>query len=154
MSISLYFKPLSLEDISIIESWTYQGFMTSVDMSFYHQNLKEKGLLKGPLLCDGFSVFYGKERFGLLEVYKIKEGIEIGLALKPTYVGKGLSKAFIYNSVCFIKAYYTYSEDYIYLSVDKKHQDAYHAYLKAGFKVYKERASDVQMRLDVSLVID
>jgi ribosomal-protein-alanine N-acetyltransferase len=149
MSIEFQYKPLSMSDIEKIESWTYTGFMTSVDMSFYYQNYRQKGLLKGPHLCDGYGVFVDNELYGLLEVYEIEQGIEMGLALNPKYVGKGLSKGFILNCIDFLKSHYAYMKNYIYLSVDKKNHQAYYAYIKTGFKVYKESEAEFYMRMDV-----
>jgi hypothetical protein len=149
MSLVFQYKPLSMSDIEKIESWTYSGFMTSVDMSSYRQNYREKGLLKGPLLCEGFGVFVNTELFGLLEAYEIEQGIEIGLALNPKRVGKGLSKSFILSCIAFIKSHYAYKQDYIYLSVNKQNHQAFFAYIKAGFKVYKKTDADYLMRISL-----
>lgn len=144
--IDYKFFPISIEDVSKIENWKYQGYIKDIYMEPYHKNLKLYNKLKGPDLCDGFSVYLKNELFGLFEYYHRNDYIEIGLAINPKYVGKGYSKTFIEAGILFLKNHFHYKHDYVYLTVEKENYQAYHAYLKSGFQVIDDKKEEVMMR--------
>lgn len=130
-----------------IASWRYSGFMKEIYMKPYFDHYNDlTGEMKGPLQCDGFAVFNGNELCGLFEYY-IKDGaIEIGLALAPSYIGKGFSKDFILSGIEFGVNLYDYHKDYILLSVDHRNIAAYKSYLKAGFVEYDRNDEEIFMK--------
>jgi ribosomal-protein-alanine N-acetyltransferase len=135
MEIEYQFKDLTMNDVKEIESWTYQGFMKSIDMTHYNKNFKEKGIVKGPLMCDGYGVFCGDQLCGLFECYWKKDGLlEIGLALNPAYVGKHMSISFINEGIQFVVKNHHYNKGVVTLTVDEKNIAAHKAYLSAGFR--------------------
>ncbi len=143
------FNPISIDDVFIIENWRYDGYMKSIFMKPYHDNLASLGVLKGPDLCDGFSVYVEKDLFGLFEYYHRDDFIEIGLAINPKYIKKGYSKSFIEAGISFAKKNYNYQKDYIYLTVEKENIAAYNAYKNADFVIVHEDALEIVMRRKV-----
>jgi len=144
--IDYKFIPISLEDVLEIENWTYDGYMKNIYMKPYHMNLELHKELKGPDFCDGFSVYLDKNLFGLFEYYQRKDYVEIGMAINPKYAGKGFSKDFIEAGILFLKENLNYHYDFVYLSVEKGNEQAYHAYLKSGFKVFNKKEEKILMR--------
>lgn len=131
----LILKEITLNDVKKMSAWKYDGYLSEIDMSFYFKNLKDHNVLKGPLMCDGYSVYQDKCLFGLFEFYLKESGyIEIGLAMNPKFVGQGHSKDFILAGLNFMIKKYGYEKEYVMLSVEKKNKSAYYAYKKMGFK--------------------
>ena len=147
--VDYVFYPISLEDILNIEKWTYDGYLKKILMEPYHINFASSGKYKGPDFCDGFSVYLGKDLFGLFEYYHRNDFVEIGLAINPKYIGKGYSKSFIEAGISFLKQYFSYQKDYICLTVDKENLQAYKAYLKSGFFVVNEFEDEILMRKNI-----
>ncbi len=142
------FVPMKSQDADEIKEWRYDGYLESILMDPYYKNIHpETGIMRGPNGCDGYAVYSGDELIGLFEYYH-KEGgiIEIGLALNPKYVGKGLSKDFILAGINFAIKKYDYRRDFMQLTVDIKNENAYHAYLKAGFKEISRDKEEVFMK--------
>ncbi len=140
------FKPMTLKYAEAIRKWKYQGYMKSIFMDPYFENIEDGEALTGPGGCDGFAVFYAKELFGLFEYYHLNDDtIEIGLAINPKYVGQNLSKEYIYAGLKFCKKRYDYQKDIIKLTVDVKNLSAYYAYQKAGFKEISRNDEEIAM---------
>ena len=138
--------PISIEDVLQIENWKYEGYIKNIFMDPYHENLKLYNKLKGPDLCDGFSVYLENELFGLFEYYHRENYVEIGMAINPKYVGKGFSKSFIKAGILFLKEHFNYVKDFVYLTVEKGNEQAYHAYLKSGFDVFDKKEEEIFMK--------
>lgn len=119
----------------IIKEWRYDGYMKEIFMDPYYENVNSKtGIMNGPGKCDGYAVLDSAQIIGLFECYIKEKGIiEIGLALNPEFVGKGLSREFILQGIDFIKKAYDYRKPYIQLTVEINNKSAFYAYLKAGF---------------------
>lgn len=144
------FRPMTLEYAKEIKEWKYDGYMEDIYMDPYFDNYNEvTGEMKGPGNCDGYVAIYEIEVIGLFEYYFKDEVMEIGLALNPKYVGKGLSKEFIKQGIYFGIVTYSYKKDYIKLSVEPDNTAAYNAYKKYGFYEYNKTDDEIQMRIDL-----
>ena len=136
------FKPMTLDFANEIVKWKYTGFMKSIYMKPYFDNYNEDtSEMKGPGNCDGFVAVEGNDIVGLFEYYHHDDCMEIGLALSPDYIGKGLSKNFILDGMMFGVKKFDYKKDFIKLCVELGNVAAYKAYLKVGF-VEKDRNSE------------
>ncbi len=131
-----------------IKSWRYEGYMKEIYMDPYYENIDSKTrIMKGPANCDGYAVLLNKEIFGLVECYLQDDGIiELGLALNPKFVGKGLSTNFILRSIDFISREYQYKKTYVQLTVEVENKSAYYAYVKAGFVEETRRDKEILMK--------
>ena len=130
-----------------IAKWKYDGYMKDIYMKPYFDHYNElTGEMKGPLSCDGFAVFQEDDLFGLFEYYLKEDGIEIGLAINPLFIGKGLSKDYILEGIKFAIKKYKYTNEYIYLAVEKENIPAYKSYLKSGFIEYDRDDEEILMR--------
>ena len=119
-------------------------------MKPYFDNYNDlTGDMKGPLKCDGYAVFKDEQLFGLFEYYNKEEGMEIGLAIHPLYVGKGYSKEFIKEGIQFLMKEYKYNHEYVYLAVENENTNAYKAYLKFGFVEYDKDEDEIKMRFHI-----
>lgn len=144
------FKDMRLHYATEIASWKYDGYMKDIYMKPYFDNYNElTGEMKGPLKCDGFAVFKDNDLFGLFEFYLQEDGIEIGLAINPLFVGKGYSTEFIGAGLEFLKDYYKYNKKYVYLAVEKENYAAHKAYLKFGFIEYETNREEIKMRYNL-----
>jgi ribosomal-protein-alanine N-acetyltransferase len=138
---------MRLHYASEIANWKYDGFMKGVYMKPYFDNYDDlTGDMRGPLNCDGFAVFRNDELFGLFEYYLKDDGIEIGLAINPKFVGKGLSNEYICEGINFMVREYKYNKDYVFLAVEEGNLSAYHSYLKFGFTKYDQDKEEIKMR--------
>jgi len=142
------FVPMNTDYANIIYNWVYSGYMEKIFMQPYFDNFNElTGEMEGPGGCDGYAVLNKDELVGLFEYYFKGEIMEIGLALSPDYVGKGLSKKFIMQGVNFGITNFNYKKDYIKLSVEEDNHAAFKAYLKVGFKENNRSDNEIEMRL-------
>lgn len=139
------FKEITLNEVDEMVKWKYDGFMETLYMKPYYDNYVEGQSLKGPANCDGFAVFKNDDFFGLFEYYLKEHFIEIGLAINPAYVGKGLSQQFIKEGIEFLVDKYNYQNDYIVLSVEKDNIAAHKSYLKFGFKEVSSNDEEITM---------
>ena len=140
------FKKMNMEYANEIASWKYRGFMKSIYMDPYFDNYNpETKEMKGPGDCDGFAALVDNEVIGLYEYYIKGDIIEIGLALNPKYVGKGLSKDYILQGIAFMVKEYNYKNSFVQLAVEEDNKEAYHAYLKVGFKEIKKEDEEIIM---------
>ncbi|AUD62709.1 hypothetical protein BK010_03575 [Tenericutes bacterium MO-XQ] len=126
-------KPITIDDVYAIQAWRYTGFMKEIYVEPYITSYNEFGVLRGPENCDGFGVFVNDSLFGIFEYYWKDSTMEIGLAIHPDFVGKGLSDAFINAGIAFGISHYGYEKGFVQLSVEIDNIAAYKAYLKNGF---------------------
>ena len=141
------YVPMNLEDATKIASWRYQGFMKEIFMDPYFTQYNEiTKEMKGPGNCDGYVVYDQDDVIGLFEFYHTDEIIEIGLALHPKYVGKGLSKEFILDGIEFGIKQYQYTKEYIKITVELGNDAAYNAYVKVGFEEIDRSEDEILMR--------
>lgn len=143
------FEPITIENVKKISEWKYKGFMESIFMKPYFQNYQLNKHLKGPGNCDGFSVYQGNELFGLFEYYTPEEVLEIGLAINPRFIGKGLAKDYTLAGIQFGVEHYGYSKGFIKLAVEEDNLPAYKTYLSVGFKAVGKAGTEILMRYDL-----
>lgn len=135
---SYQFKPITYYDVLAIEDWRYNGFEKRLYMDDYHESYNKGEVpLLGPRKCKGFSVFNSQgSLFGIIEFYFEHDGVHLGLAINPNYIGRGYSKEFILGGIDFLKREYRYGGN-IFLEVHRKNTQGIKAYEKVGFKLYK-----------------
>lgn len=96
--------------------------------------------MKGPGGCEGFVALDHKNRLaGLFEVSIADQDMEIGLALHPEKVGKGLGKSFVNQGIRFAVRHFGYTGDETRLIVNIRNKPEVRVYEKAGFKVSSVR---------------
>ncbi len=140
------FNRMTIEDVKEITTWRYNGHMKDIYMTPYFENYEKTGEVIGPLGCHGYVVYKDNQLIGLYEYYFKDDYIEIGLALKPEFTGKGLSKDFILEGINFAYNKYNYQKDFILLSVEKENIASYKAYLKVGFVVTDQNEEEYIMK--------
>ena len=144
------FKQMTLELANEIVKWKYTGFMKSIYMTSYFDNYNEETkVMKGPGDCDGFVAVSGDKLIGLFEYYHHDDYIEIGLALSPEYIGKGLSEGFIKSGMNFGIDNFNYKGDYFKLTVELGNEAALGAYLKVGFVEISRNSEEIEMRYNL-----
>lgn len=144
------FEPININIARIIDTWKYNGFMKNIYMDPYFESYENGDIiLKGPNSCEGFAVYKDDELFGLFEYYLDDKLIEIGLAINPKYIGKGLGLDFLQEGLQFCVKNYNYKKDFIKLFVNKANLPAFKIYRKAGFKIYKEFDDEYEMRIKI-----
>ncbi|QMS84237.1 GNAT family N-acetyltransferase [Candidatus Xianfuyuplasma coldseepsis] len=139
------FKPLTMDDVTAISLWRYDGFMKSIYMQPYIDNYAKTNKIIGPEQCDGYAVFVENTLFGLFEYYLKGPIIELGLAIHPDYVGKGFSNDFIDAGINFAVWRYDYDQDYVQLTVEKDNIAAFKAYKKNGFVEVEQKDHEIVM---------
>lgn len=140
------FKSITIEEVRMISKWKYEGFMDCIYMKPYVDNYQNKKKLKGPGNCDGFAVYQEGELFGLFEFYTPDDELEIGLAINPKFVGKGLAKEFTISGIHFGINLYNYKKDFVKLAVEASNLPAYKTYLNVGFEETGKDGSEILMR--------
>ncbi|QHE51611.1 GNAT family N-acetyltransferase [Pontibacillus sp. HMF3514] len=141
------FVPINIEYVKEIDSWNYEGFIEQVMMTPYFESFKKTGELIGPGGFEGFVALHDHEAVGLFE-FNIKDSImEIGLALKPELIGKGLGTTYVNQGIEFGMQYYDKTLDHIKLVVDSKNKPAIRVYEKAGFHKVEEKDGEIEMRM-------
>lgn len=138
------FKEITYSDVLIMDSWKYNGFEKSLYMDSYHDSYKnEESPLKGPQGSTGFSVYNNENiLFGLFEYYFEEDGVYIGLAMNPDFVGRGLSKGFILEGIDFARNRYNLKGK-IKLAVHRLNIQGIKAYEKVGFKFVKKEGDEL-----------
>jgi ribosomal-protein-alanine N-acetyltransferase len=142
------FSPVTLETIKEVGNWKYNGVVKSIYTTPYLESIIAEECIKGPDGCDGFIAFIKHSIAGLFEFYFEDDIMEIGVALNPDLVGKGLGKEFIESGIDFgIKNYnYNYKKEYIRLTVNEKNQSAVKVYEKVGFSYHSNNGDSIEMR--------
>ena len=135
----LNFEPITINHLSEMENWEFNQFFPEFDMSAYRKSYGNGSIiLSGPAGCDGFAVIKENETIALFEYYPDVEGIpEIGLALHPNLIYKGLGKAVMDEGISFLINQKRYTKKCIYLTVDIYNIPAIKFYKKYGFETYK-----------------
>lgn len=145
--LNFRFMPINIEYVQEISSWNYKGFIEEVVMTPYFESFKKDKELKGPGGCDGFVALLNNEVAGLFE-FTVRDNImEIGLALKPNLVGKGLGEKYVKQGIEFGVQYYDINIDSIRLVVDQKNQAAIRVYEKVGFTKVEQQENEFEMRM-------
>ncbi|WP_409252571.1 GNAT family N-acetyltransferase [Bacillus sp. SCS-153A] len=140
------FKPLIIEYVKEIDSWNYEGFVEEVLMTPYFESYNETGTLIGPGGCEGFAAFLDNKPAGLFEFNIQGSTMEIGLALKPDLVGRGLGVPFVNQGIEFGIDHYQSQLNFVKLVVDTKNKAAIRVYEKAGFEEVDRTDSEIEMR--------
>lgn len=145
------FIPMTLDYANIIKTWEYDGYLKNIYMEPYFKNYdKTTGRMKGPGGCEGFAVLNIDKLIGLFEYYFTDGIMEIGLALNPETVGKGLGKKFIEEGIKFGIERFNYNKDFIKISVNSENKPAIKVYEKVGFKEYMKNEDEIEMRFDIN----
>lgn len=144
------FKPLTIEYLKEIDSWDYEGFVEEVLMAPYFDSISKTGKLIGPGGCEGFTALLGKETAGLFEFNTQGSTMEIGLALKPELIGKGLGVNFVKQGIAFGIQYYGNKIERILLVVDSNNDAAISVYEKTGFKRIDQKDNEIEMLLTLA----
>ena len=131
------FRPITYYDVLAIEEWRYSGFEKFLILTSYHDSYNRgDNPIIGPEGAIGYAVFNNNQLFGLLEFYFKPDGVHLGLAINPDFVGRGFSKGFIQEGIDFLRANYT-NFGKIKLEVHRKNIQGIKAYESAGFKFYR-----------------
>ncbi|MCF8000534.1 MAG: GNAT family N-acetyltransferase [Halanaerobiales bacterium] len=142
------FEPMKIDQARVIDKWKYTGVVKEIYMDPYFDSFENGDIvLKGPGGCEGFAVYYQDEIIGLFEYYTTDNIMEIGLALNPKYVGKGLGLEFLLAGLKFGIENYNYNKEFIKLNVDKDNTPAVKLYKKAGFEIYNENNDSYDMKV-------
>lgn len=144
------FCPVTLEAIKEIGNWRYRGVVKSIYITPYLESINSDEYIKGPDGCDGFIAYIDNYIAGLFEFYFENDIMEIGIALNPALVGKGLSNEFIRSGIDFGINNYNYSMDYIRLVVNENNKSAIKVYENVGFNFYKKNDENIEMRKELS----
>ncbi|WP_270181039.1 GNAT family N-acetyltransferase [Alkalihalobacillus sp. CinArs1] len=143
------FVPITLEYLKEIDAWDYEGRFENLFMKPYFTSYEKDGVLIGPGGCDGFVALEGEKVAGLFEFTVSGNTVEIGLALHPRLVGKGLAVDYVNEGIQFGLNYYDARIDVVRLEVEKTNKAAIRVYEKAGFKRVDETDDDIVMKRDV-----
>ncbi|EDL64471.1 ribosomal-protein-alanine acetyltransferase [Bacillus sp. SG-1] len=135
-----------MEYIKEIDSWNNDGFVEQVLMTPYFESVNKTGTLAGPGGCEGFAAFVDNETAGLFEFIIQGSTMEIGLALKPDLIGRGLGVPFVNQGIEFGIQHYQLNFNYVKLSVDQKNKAAIRVYEKAGFEEVERTENEITMR--------
>ncbi len=142
-TLTYRFEPINYSEVLQMEEWRYSGFEEAIYMDRYHES-RDRGEnpIKGPRGCFGFAV-YNKENvlFGLMEYYFEEDGIYLGLAINPLFIGKGFSTKFIHDALYFFKKNFK-NESKVKIEVHRKNTAAIKSYEKCGFK-FSKRDGDI-----------
>ncbi|WP_051254566.1 GNAT family N-acetyltransferase [Halobacillus kuroshimensis] len=138
------FVPLTMDLVDEIGAWDYEGFVEQVIMTPYYESYNGDGILKGPGGCDGYAALFDGKTVGLFEFTKKKDFLEIGLALKPEWIGRGFGETFIREGIAFGVPQYE-GICSIILTVSVENEPAVTVYKKAGFSIVREEAGEVEM---------
>lgn len=139
------FKPLTIEDVKVIESWNYESYIEQVLMTPYFQSFHETGSLSGPGGCEGFVALLDNELSGIFEFHVHEEFMDIGLALKSSLIGKGYGKDYVNQGIKFGIQWYSSQINYVRLEVNRNNKAAIRVYEKVGF--YKVNGSDDEIEM-------
>ena len=143
------FSPVTLETIKVVGNWRYDGVVKSIYITPYLESIRAEKSIKGPDGCDGFIAYSDNSLAGLFEFYFEDDIMEIGVALNPDLVGKGLGKDFIDAGLDFGIENYNYTEDYIRLTVNENNKSAIKVYENVGFSYYNKNGDLIEMRKEV-----
>ncbi|MCA1023827.1 GNAT family N-acetyltransferase [Halobacillus litoralis] len=138
------FVPLTMDLVDEIDAWDYEGFFEQVVMTPYYESHSEEGKLKGPGGCEGYAALLDGKTAGLFEFTPKKASLEIGLALKPEWIGRGFGVTFVRDGIAFGLQQYEGIRS-VTLTVSVENEPAVTVYKKAGFSIVREKAGEVEM---------
>lgn len=140
------FLPVTLETIKEVGNWRYDGVVKSIYITPYLESICTEKVIKGPDGCDGFIANVDNHIAGLFEFYFEDDIMEIGIALSPAFVGKGLGSKFVKSGIDFGIKNYKYTKDYIRLTVNESNKSAIKVYENVGFYHYNKNGDTIEMR--------
>ena len=141
------FTSINMSYLKEIDSWNYEGFIEQVCMTPYFDSFNKTGRLIGPGGCEGFAAILDNDTAGLFEFNSDGRTLEIGLALKPSLIGKGLGATFVQEGIEFGVQHYNCKHDVVKLVVDAQNKAAIHVYEKVGFAKIEQTENDIEMML-------
>ncbi len=110
---------------------------------------KKKEAIRGLNGCLSYVALLNQQLYGLFEYY-LKNGVmEIGLALNPKMVGKGLGRDFVKQGILFGLKEFNYQKDYVYLTVNENNKPAIRLYEKVGFELIEKKNNELMMQIDL-----
>ncbi|MCA0987192.1 GNAT family N-acetyltransferase [Guptibacillus algicola] len=139
------FVPMTLEYAREIDEWHYDGRFDDLFMTPYFTSYEKDGVFVGPGGCEGFVALSEDKIAGLFEFTIKGNAMEIGLALEPSLVGKGLAVDYVNEGIQFGLDYYDTHFDEVRLEVEKTNKPAIRVYEKAGFKRVNETDEEIKM---------
>ena len=143
------FKPMQIEEAKKIKNWQYNGFVQEIFMGPYFKSHQSgDDILQGPNNCKGFAVYKDNDLFGLFEYYFNSNLMEIGLALNPKFVGRGMALEYLIEGLKFGIEYFDYQEELIKLNVNKENKPALKVYKKAGFQITNIENDEFEMQIE------
>lgn len=143
------FSPVTLEAIKEVGTWRYDGVVKSIYVTPYLESINTEKGLKGPDGCDGYIATIDDSIAGLFEFYFEDNIMEIGVALNPALVGKGLGNEFIKAGINFGVKNYNYTRDYIRLIVNENNKSAIKVYENVGFYHYSRNGENIEMHKEL-----
>ncbi|GEN52663.1 GNAT family N-acetyltransferase [Halobacillus faecis] len=143
------FRPIKVEDVKQIDSWNYDGFVEKVEMAPYFESLNQTGKLQGPGGCEGYAAFHEDAVVGLFEYNVNGRIMEVGLALRPDWIGKGLGATYVKQGIAFGLHHYDEAINEVRLEVDERNKAAIRVYEKIGFIRVAQKDQDIEMRMFV-----
>ncbi|WP_347860879.1 GNAT family N-acetyltransferase [Salimicrobium sp. PL1-032A] len=143
------FRAITEDEVKEIASWNYEGYVEEVMMTPYFESFEKTGEWKGPGSCDGFAAFLDGEVAGLFEFNLKGHVMEIGLALRPDLIGKGLGVTYVEQGLEFGMHTYTTDLSFVMLTVDKRNEAAIRVYEKVGFRRVEEAEGERKMVLSI-----
>ena len=133
---------MCLEHACEIADWHYPGFYSFYDLRHYPEDIEEI-FDESRWGANLFSVLDGKE--GLLGEFEFQvEGdeLQIGIAIRPEMVGKGLGYSFLRAGMEFARRNFQFEAFIIY--VWKLNRRAIKVYERAGFRSEGEFIKDIE----------
>jgi [ribosomal protein S18]-alanine N-acetyltransferase len=143
------FVPITFETAQEIDDWYYEGKFDDLYMTPYFISGEKTGVFKGPGDCDGFAAMHEGTVSGLFEYTIVDGGLEIGLALAPDLVGKGLGPGFVQQGIAFGLEKFEGQNEFIQLEVAAANKPAICVYEKVGFVKTNQSADQIEMKLEV-----
>jgi len=143
------FVPQNMTYLKEIQSWAYNGHVKSIYCQPYFDSYEKTQVMRGPDDCLGFAALLNGELYGLFEYYFKNDIMEIGLALKPNHVGKGLGREFVFQGIQFGLDKFKYQQPFILLKVNMNNLPAIQVYEKVGFVLFQKKGETLEMRLNL-----
>lgn len=145
--VDLTFRPINHDDAREIINYRYDG-----DYSFYDME-KTATDLDTLLNSDDFDFFIvessDEEMVGFIEVAFIDDIMEMGAALVPEFMGKGLGYDYISSCVDYLIEYYDYSERQISTLIKPFDTHAIKIYERVGFTKIDENDEYVELNIEI-----
>lgn len=140
--IKLTICPMQLKHARDIADWHYPGFYSFYDLRHYPEDIEEI-FDESKWGANLFSVLDEKgELYGELAFHEDGGELEIGIAMRPDLVGKGIGQTMLQAGMHFARSKFTFN--FFRISVWKLNSRAIKVYGKAGFRSEGEFINTIQ----------